>query len=175
MGISGTAASKGPGIIAPTQLDGKPIGTSVPFFVRVFIQLVWWIFLMLCLGSFFIPTITFMRWTINEYGAETTMDFVRAFVAMLVGAEVFGVCLVAFTAAVKWIVLGKARPGVYRLWSPYMLRWWMQNNLVMMTNKYVGFFLQDTALYPLYLKIMGAKIGQLCSLDTTKFFDLDLM
>ena len=131
--------------------------------------------MMVSLGIFFIPTITLMRLTINEYGAESIADFVRVFCVLLLSAGVYAVCLVAFTAAIKWLVLGRSKPGIYPLWSPYMLRWWMQNNLVTMTNKYVGFFLQDTALYPSYLRLMGAKIGRSCVIDTTKFFDVDLM
>ncbi|MFM8640813.1 MAG: AMP-binding enzyme, partial [Planctomycetota bacterium] len=62
----------------------------------------------------------------------------------------------ALAVAVKWIVIGRYRPGRFRAWSWWHLRHW----LVLRTAGLVPWGLLETAdLAPLALRLLGARIG----------------
>ncbi|MBS1647321.1 MAG: amino acid adenylation domain-containing protein [Bacteroidetes bacterium] len=58
---------------------------------------------------------------------------------------------------VKWVVLGKIKEGDYPLWGLYYFRWWLVQNFQKLNSVQ---FLADTPLYPVYLRMMGMKIGK---------------
>jgi non-ribosomal peptide synthetase-like protein len=63
---------------------------------------------------------------------------------------------VALGIAVKWIVLGRMKPGRYPLWGLYYFRWWFVQHFIALTH--VKWF-QGTPIMRLYLSALGAKIG----------------
>jgi non-ribosomal peptide synthetase-like protein len=72
------------------------------------------------------------------------------YVALNLGTKVMVVGL-------KWIVIGRTKPGVYPLWGWYYFRIWMMQRIVHLTAHK---FLQGTPLMRLYLRALGAKIGK---------------
>ena len=59
--------------------------------------------------------------------------------------------------ALKWLVIGRTRPGRYPLWGVYYFRiWFVQRMLQAVTIK----FLQGSPLMRGYLRLLGAKIGK---------------
>ncbi|MBS0204863.1 MAG: amino acid adenylation domain-containing protein [Planctomycetes bacterium] len=58
--------------------------------------------------------------------------------------------------AVKWLVLGRVRPGRYPVWGTYFLRWWFVEAFrsIVPTNYLIG-----TPLLNWYYRLMGARIG----------------
>ncbi|KAH9846200.1 acetyl-CoA synthetase-like protein [Lenzites betulinus] len=75
--------------------------------------------------------------------------------------------------AVKWLVIGRYKPGTYRFWSTYHLRWWITNQFIRCAGR--GVFALHPALEVLYLRLMGAKIGRGVAIDasaTLAEFDL---
>ena len=64
--------------------------------------------------------------------------------------------MLALSIAIKWLVLGRVRPGRYPLWGGYFLRWWFVEAIrsIVPTN-----YLTGTPLLCLYYRLMGARIG----------------
>lgn len=63
----------------------------------------------------------------------------------------------AIIIALKWIVLGRTKPGRYPLWGAYYFRLWFVQRLVQVTTVK---FLQCSPLMPFYLRLLGARIGK---------------
>jgi non-ribosomal peptide synthetase-like protein len=59
--------------------------------------------------------------------------------------------------ALKWLVIGRYRPGRYPVWSLYYFRWWLVNRFEVLSwsEMFIG-----TPLMSLYYRAMGAKIGK---------------
>ena len=58
--------------------------------------------------------------------------------------------------ALKWLVIGRTRPGIYPLWGAYYFRIWFMQRLVHLTAHK---FLQGSPLMRIYLRALGAKVG----------------
>jgi non-ribosomal peptide synthetase-like protein len=80
--------------------------------------------------------------------------------------------LLALSVAVKWIVIGRYRPGAYPLWGSYYLRWWVVSRFQLLAAPAA---LAGTPLLPLYLRCMGARVGRNCTLDTVHVSAFDLV
>jgi non-ribosomal peptide synthetase-like protein len=74
--------------------------------------------------------------------------------------------------ALKWLVIGRYRPGRYRVWGTYYFRWWLVSRFQALSwsEMFVG-----TPLMSLYYRAMGAKIGKHCSIDTPHCTAFDLI
>lgn len=73
-------------------------------------------------------------------------------------AVILGLSPLMLLAAVgvKWVVLGRIKPGNYPLWGFYYLRWWLVNRILSVIQV-DG--LEGTPLYNIILRLMGANIG----------------
>jgi non-ribosomal peptide synthetase-like protein len=80
--------------------------------------------------------------------------------------------MLVFSVAVKWVVLGQTRPGVYPLWGSYYFRWWLVRRVlgVVPTD-----YLTGTPLLGLYFRLLGAKIGDGVHLDSDALDAADLV
>jgi len=74
--------------------------------------------------------------------------------------------------AVKWILIGRYRPGAYPLWGWFYFRWWLATTIEAAVPVS---YLTGTPLYNLYLRWMGAKIGKNAHLDSDAFACYDLL
>jgi non-ribosomal peptide synthetase-like protein len=63
----------------------------------------------------------------------------------------------------KWLIIGRYRRGAYPLWGSYYFRWWLVSRLQALSG--AGAFI-GTPLMPVYYRLMGAKVGRRCALDT---------
>ena len=81
---------------------------------------------------------------------------VAAQISTVVGFAAWPVMLL-FSIAVKWLVVGRYKPGRYPVWSFYYLRWWIANRF--QTLAWADMFM-GTPLMNLYWRAMGAKIGR---------------
>jgi non-ribosomal peptide synthetase-like protein len=73
---------------------------------------------------------------------------------------------------VKWVVIGRFKPGDYPVWGSYYFRWWLVNTfqgLVPME------FLNGTPLFPLYLRMMGVKVASDAQIGAIKIGAEDLV
>lgn len=73
--------------------------------------------------------------------------------------------------ALKWALVGRLRPGTHRLWGFFHWRWWLLNRFLAATP--TG-YLVGTPWYPVYLRLMGARIGRdaFFATDCVRAFDL---
>jgi non-ribosomal peptide synthetase-like protein len=97
---------------------------------------------------------------------------VNAYIWTLAGvvfaAPLLGILL---AVSVKWTVIGRYKPGRYPVWGIYYFRWWLANRVQFLTwtELYAG-----TPLMSFYFRLMGARVGKNCILDTSggAIFDL---
>ncbi|KAJ7262978.1 acetyl-CoA synthetase-like protein [Mycena rebaudengoi] len=64
----------------------------------------------------------------------------------------------------KWIVIGRYKPGTYRMWSGYYLRYWIVNQGLRVAGR--GIFSVHPSLEILYYRFLGARIGKNVKIDT---------
>ncbi len=57
----------------------------------------------------------------------------------------------------KWVILGRTKPGAYPLWGTYYFRCWLVQRILQTVNVQL---LQNSPLMRVYLRLLGAKIGQ---------------
>ncbi|MBN1910013.1 MAG: amino acid adenylation domain-containing protein, partial [Pirellulales bacterium] len=92
----------------------------------------------------------------------------------VVGMLTFGAfpLIVLTSVLVKWLVIGRYRPGKYPLWGLYYFRWWLATRVQALSG--MGLF-AGTPVMSLYYRLMGAKVGRNCVLDTALCGAFDLV
>jgi non-ribosomal peptide synthetase-like protein len=80
--------------------------------------------------------------------------------------------LLALSIAVKWLVIGRYRPGRYPVWGLYYLRWWLVNRIQALSwsHMFIG-----TPLMSLYFRALGAKVGRNVTVSTSLASAFDLI
>lgn len=91
-------------------------------------------------------------------------------VLLLLGVGLFPF-FILLTIAIKWIVIGRYKPGRYPLWGSYYLRWWFVRAFSLAP---ISLF-EGTPLMPLYLRLMGSKVGKDCYINTNTIQTFDLI
>jgi non-ribosomal peptide synthetase-like protein len=88
----------------------------------------------------------------------------------------FGIALWAVSLAIglaaKWIIIGRYKAGAYPLWGSYHFRCWLVGGFQAFGG--LGAIL-GTPLMPFYFRLMGAKVGRDCALDSGLAFAYDLI
>jgi non-ribosomal peptide synthetase-like protein len=59
--------------------------------------------------------------------------------------------------ALKWLIIGRTRPGVYPLWGVYYYRVWLVSRLIQTTTPK---FLQMSPLMRVWIRALGGKVGK---------------
>ncbi|MGH6821286.1 MAG: phosphopantetheine-binding protein, partial [Methylocella sp.] len=67
------------------------------------------------------------------------------------------IATVAIVIAVKWMVIGKTKPGRYPLWGVYYFRWWLVKRFLGLAH--IKWF-EGSPIIRFYLGALGAKIGK---------------
>lgn len=88
----------------------------------------------------------------------------------------FALCCGLSVVALKWLVMGRYKPTTQPLWSTFVWR----TELVTSTYENLAVPnllqpLQGTPWLPLYLRLMGCRIGKRCYIDTTDITEFDLV
>ena len=101
-------------------------------------------------------------------------DFSRILAGAIAGALVVCVypALILLSIAIKWLVIGRFKPGKYRLWSTYYWRFWFVRQVLSFAPV---FLLTGSPLLNWYCHLMGAKIGKDVYLGTSGFLAYDLL
>jgi non-ribosomal peptide synthetase-like protein len=103
-------------------------------------------------------------------GLGVTLLILPAIYAATCGIVTLGVALA------KWLVMGRYRPFVRPLWSPFVWRLELVNALYeFLATPLALETLQGTPFLPWYLRLMGARIGRRVYIDTTGFLEWDLV
>lgn len=61
-----------------------------------------------------------------------------------------------FVPIAKWAIIGRTKPGVYPLWGVYYYRVWLVNHILTLAHLKL---LQGTPVIRVYMRLLGAKIG----------------
>ncbi|KAF9256515.1 hypothetical protein L218DRAFT_881490, partial [Marasmius fiardii PR-910] len=122
---------------------------------------------------FFFPLKGALRWTLLIYIISRMSPlFLDGFFYEKMATLMFAILMARLATqlvaplgaiAFKWIVIGRYRPGTYRMWSGYYLRWWMANQSILFAGK--GIFFMHPSLQTLYYRLLGAKIGRNVTID----------
>ncbi|KAF0230412.1 MAG: putative non-ribosomal peptide [Beijerinckiaceae bacterium] len=72
----------------------------------------------------------------------------------------------------KWLVIGRTKPGRYPLWGAYFYRWWFVQRLNALVHPS---YLANSPIMRLYLRLMGAKIGSGVMIAHAEFGAADLV
>lgn len=100
------------------------------------------------------------------FSLESLAIFITLFLAMPVAS-------LALTISVKWILLGRVKPGQYRLWGWFYFRWWLVQRLE--KNVFSARHLIASPLIVLYYRLLGAKIGKNCFIGTVDIATHDIL
>jgi non-ribosomal peptide synthetase-like protein len=73
---------------------------------------------------------------------------------------------------VKWLLIGRFRPGRYPLWGWYYCRWWLMRKVMALAP--LG-YLSGSPLASLYLRMLGARVGAGCFIGTPRIDMPDLL
>lgn len=75
--------------------------------------------------------------------------------------------------AAKWIIIGRFREGLYPMWGSYHTKWWLVQKTVDICGQ--GLFNETDYTQCMYMRLMGAKIGQNVSLKGVQVGEWDLL
>lgn len=88
---------------------------------------------------------------------------------LLVG---FYPALLLLGIAAKWLVIGRYKPGRHPVWGFYYLRWWLVARVQAVCSPAL---LAGTPLMSLYYRLMRARVGRDCAIDTSHCSAFDLL
>ncbi len=95
--------------------------------------------------------------------------------ALAVAAGAFVVMpplVLLLSIAVKWIVIGRFKPGDHPLWGAYFFRWWFVRRFLAIVPVQ---FLAGTPMMRVYYRLLGARIGPGAFLDLNEIDAPDLV
>ncbi len=151
------------------QASAEPAG---PHRVRGFLYGLMHLALIYVMGYFLIfaavPAIATITYALLEWGA-----WWGAGVAFVVIPLSF-IWYLFMVVAMKWIAIGRIKPGIYRQHSLRYLRYWFLNYLLTNT-RYIAVPLYSTLFLPPFLRLLGAKIGRGAEISTVMQVMPDLL
>jgi acyl-CoA synthetase (AMP-forming)/AMP-acid ligase II/acyl carrier protein len=98
-----------------------------------------------------------LLWSVNNvpgYGFFLGRFLITSFVFHTVWIIVTPLIFVAM----KWIIIGRYKPGRYPIWGSYYLRWWFIDVMRKIFGK--GIWDSNDALLAIYYRMLGANIGK---------------
>ncbi|KAJ7780297.1 AMP-dependent synthetase and ligase [Mycena maculata] len=116
---------------------------------------------------FFYPLKTAMTWTtlllmlsgVAPFTNGTFWQRIATLVLAIIVARLTSRIIAPITSIIfKWLIIGKYKPGTYRMWSTYYLRWWIVNQSIRIAGR--GIFSMHPSLEILYFRLLGARIGR---------------
>ncbi|MDR0796297.1 MAG: hypothetical protein LBE79_09665, partial [Tannerella sp.] len=132
------------------------------FFQGIAMLLVAFLFGLEWLGPFFV----------YSYYYQATSELVFSLGMMLLMYFALLPVLSVFAIIFKWLVIGKVKPGKYKLWSAYFFRFWLTDKIIHICP--VTYF-TGTPLMNIFLRLLGAKIGKDTYINTSAISVYDLL
>ena len=119
--------------------------------------------LLFLIGWYVFTTPSFVVLPIADDLLRGRLSLTHTVLLLVVFTLVLTPVLMAVGIGAKWAIIGRYKPGAYPLWGSYYIRWWLVTGLQQLSG--AGLFL-GTPLMPVYYRLMGAKVGRNCALDT---------
>ncbi len=127
---------------------------------------------LLVVSWYALSTPAFVVLPIADAVLRSRMSIVAAAVTLILFYLALWPIWIALGIGAKWLIIGRYKPGVYPLWGSYYLRWWLASGLQRLFD--AGGFI-GTPLMPVYYRLMGAKVGRGCALDSALVSAWDLV
>ena len=143
---------------------------DIPLGVWTFstMQLIGILFMAVILAAPFAVGVAFATMAIDGFGHTIGALF---FPVVTVGVGLAHLLLIAL---VKWIVIGRFKPGKYPLYGWMFLRWWLMRRLLHAAELYI-WAVDDTFLAVIWYRAIGAKIGLSTKLESVVMLEADLV
>lgn len=107
---------------------------------------------------------------VESYTTALSKEGFLVFLLLFFGMPVVSL---AITVCAKWILVGRIKPGTYKLWGWFYLRWWLVQRLqsnIFSPGHFIG-----SPLINAYYRLLGAKIGKNCYLGSCSVAIHDLL
>jgi non-ribosomal peptide synthetase-like protein len=155
---------------AQAQVDSETRPLVVPFWRHFLCGTAQLISLFFVLSFFALQWLApYLTYTIL---IEEEYDFAQALLGAFASLILFYPVMLMIPILLKWLVIGRYRPGAYPLWGAYFFRWWLVTTIEAAVP--VG-YLTGTPLLNLYARLMGGKIGKNVYLGSENFAIYDLL
>lgn len=79
------------------------------------------------------------------------------------------------TAGIKWLIIGRYRPGVHKIWSWYFLRWWFVGRLLSYMHVVMAHWIRETVFLNWWITLLGGTVGKGAVIATVNFTEPDLL
>jgi len=141
--------------------------SMLSYFVCTFFQGISLFFLILLfglewLGPFFV----------YSYYYQAELGIVNSLGMMLLMYFALLPILTLFAIGFKWVVIGKIKPGKYKLWGSYYFRFWIVDKVI---NICPITYFTGTNLMNIFLRWAGAKVGKNTYINTSAISAFDLL
>ncbi len=151
--------------------------------LRVSVSLIWvysYVTLGMMMAVAALPGFLLGRWAWNLSWQPGTpwgpyLDPLMGLYFSILGFFVFGITLMFVLPLVKFVFRFRPYPGAIPIHSFKIWNWYNVNGMQFMFNTVFGRFARATTIYPLYLRMMGAKIGKDVVFNTQHVYDLDII
>jgi non-ribosomal peptide synthetase-like protein len=143
------------------------VPSKLSYFTCSFFQGLSMIFLILLFG---------MEWMgpffVYSYYYQAELGVFDSLMLMLVMYFAILPVLSLFAIGFKWAVIGRIKPGKYKLWGTYYFRFWIVDKVINICpiNYFTG-----TSLMNIFLRSVGAKIGKNSYINTSAISVFDLL
>ena len=99
------------------------------------------------------------------------IDIIQAILILLPFGIAMWALFLTIGLSAKWVLIGRYKAGAYPLWGWYHFRIWFAGGFMALGG--LGLIV-GTPLMPFYLRLMGARVGRDCALDSalTSAYDL---
>ncbi|KAI8799704.1 acetyl-CoA synthetase-like protein [Cladochytrium replicatum] len=124
----------------------------------------------------FLHSLVFMFAAVPETAYyPTNLKFFELLAAVLLVTLFFVKLMMPFIGiGAKWLIIGRYRAGRFPLWGSYYLRWWLADQIIKLCGR--GIFSTNSRMMSMYLRLMGARIGQNSRFDrSTVIGEYDLV
>jgi len=141
--------------------------SRLKYYTCAFSQAVSLLFLILLFG---------MEWLgpffVYSYYYQADMGVVDSLSMMLVMYFALFPTLTLFAIGFKWLVLGRIKPGKYKMWGFYYFRFWLVDKVI---NICPIVYFTGTSIMTNFLRMLGSKIGKDCYINTSAISAFDLL
>jgi non-ribosomal peptide synthetase-like protein len=159
-----------PPAASPDGEAAEPAPDTVPFLRHFLCGMAQLVSLVFILGFFALQWLApYLAYTIL---IEEEFDVPAAIMCALASLILIYPLMLIIPIVIKWLVIGRYKPGAYPLWGVYYFRWWLVTTIE--TAVPVG-YMSGTPLLNIYLRMMGARIGRNAHLDSDGFAIYDLL
>lgn len=113
--------------------------------------------------SILIAPVAFFVWMALSLSDRSMSWDAALWLATAVGFAIWPAMLL-ISIAVKWLVVGRFKPGAYPVWSLYYGRWWIANLYQSLSWSHM---FEGSPLMSLYFRALGAKVGKRVTISTS--------